>query len=225
MMMNYLREVGAILYFLRGINMDWFDILKISFKPHQRDRPAPNISISDKTGANAAYFTVDDSIEIFSNLDITPEELAQTLAHETTHQAQYMTNPELKVMFDKVTYHLFELLSQINDLPLEFLNNQEAMSMWQELQPDLEKQIRMYFELVFTIEMQAYDGEANFNEDSNRARLVKVMLGDLNSKIELMQNVLGMPDDKFKIASQLIARFLKPLIVRISKSYVLRERV
>ena len=136
-----------------------------------------------------------------------------------------MTNPELKVMFDKVTYHLFELLSQINDLPLEFLNNQEAMSMWQELQPDLEKQIRMYFELVFTIEMQAYDGEANFNEDSNRARLVKVMLGDLNSKIELMQNVLGMPDDKFKIASQLIARFLKPLIVRISKSYVLRERV
>ena len=97
--------------------------------------------------------------------------------------------------------------------------------MWQELQPDLEKQIKMYFELVFTIEMQAYDGEANFNEDSNRARLVKVMLGDLNSKIELMQNVLGMPDDKFKIASQLIARFLKPLIVRISKSYVLRERV
>ena len=28
MMMNYLREVGAILYFLLVINMDWFNIIK-----------------------------------------------------------------------------------------------------------------------------------------------------------------------------------------------------
>ena len=75
--------------------MSWFDILKIKFKPVDRDRPAPNIKVGPSLSGEVGRYNSQTGETVISHPDVTPEQLADTLAHESTHEVQFGTEPIL----------------------------------------------------------------------------------------------------------------------------------
>ena len=204
--------------------MNWFDILKISFKPVDRDRPAPNIQIQPDEAHNASYDFRNNSMTISANPELTPEELARSLAHETTHQAQYNTEPELKKLGIETTTSFIEFMSQINDIDMDILSNEKFMAIWRELQPEMEKNLKMYFEMLLTIEMQAYT-DRDFSDRGFRIDFVNVMIEDIVYRVRQIKDILNMTDEKFNYAQDILISVLNPLVDRIAASFVRRERV
>ena len=204
--------------------MSWFEILKISFKPVDRDRPAPNIKIQPDEAHNATYGFRDDSMTISADSELTPEELARLLAHETTHQAQYNTEPELQKLGIETMTYLIEFMSQINDIDINILSNEEFMTIWRELQPEMEKNLKMLFELILTIEMQAYV-DRDFSDRDFRIDFVNLLIEDIIRRVTRIKDILNMTDEKFNYVQDILIRVLRPLIDRIATSFVRRERV
>jgi hypothetical protein len=206
------------------IFMNWFEILKISFKPVDRDRPAPNIKIQPDEAHNATYGFRDDSMTISGNPELTPEQLARSLAHETTHQAQYNTEPELQKLGIETMTNLIEFMSQINDIDINILSNEEFMTIWRELQPEMERTLKKHFELILTLEMQAYI-DRDFSDRQFRIDFVNLMIEDIIFRVTQIKNIIGMTDEKFNYVQEILIRVLRPLIDRIAASFVRRERV
>ena len=205
--------------------MSWFDILKISFKPVDRDRPAPNIKLKpDKTSA-ATYDFRSDSINISTNPKVTPEQLAEALAHETTHQAQYNTEPELVETAKKTSATFIEFLSQINEIDIEILTHEDFIALWREIQPEMERSLKMYFEKLFTIEMQAYSTSYDLDDREFRIKLVNIMIQDIIQRTRGIQEIWEMTEERYGYIGTILVELLQPLVNRIATSFVRREKV
>ena len=104
--------------------MSWFDILKIKFKPVDRDRPAPNINVRPSlSGEVGSYNSETGETVISANPDVTPEQLADTLAHESTHEVQFGTEPILREIINNSANSIIALLYAAKATPIEELTN------------------------------------------------------------------------------------------------------
>ena len=205
--------------------MSWFDILKISFKPVDRDRPAPNIKLKPDKTSDATYDFRSDSINISTNPKVTPEQLAEALAHETTHQAQYNTEPELVETAKKTSATFIEFLSQINEIDIEILTHEDFIALWREIQPEMERSLKMYFEKLFTIEMQAYSTSYDLDDRQFRIKLVNIMIQDIIQRTRGIQEIWEMTEERYGYIGTILVELLQPLVNRIATSFVRREKV
>jgi hypothetical protein len=205
--------------------MSWFDILKIKFKPVDRDRPAPNIKLRPDKTADGTYDYRTDSINISPNPNVTPEKIANTLAHETTHQAQYNTEPELIETAKKTSATFIEFISQINNIDIEVLEHEDFIALWRELQPEMERNLKMYFEMLLTIEIQAYSTSYNLDDRQFRIKLVNTMIQDITQRTRAIRRIMEMNDERYSYVETILVELLNPLIDRIATSFVRREQV
>ena len=205
--------------------MDWFDIIKIKTKPVDRDRPAPKIDIDPREGGNANYSWRDDSISIKPDTNMTPERLANLLAHETTHQAQHNTEPELVRIASLVSQNFIKLFVDINSAPDDLLTHEDFMSLFIELQPELERNLKLYFETMLTIEIQAYSTSKNLDDIQYRIQLVNTMINDIIERSKGIAKALNMSEEKYAYTQSILTHVLRPLIDRVAASFVRREKV
>ena len=205
--------------------MNWFDILKIYTKPVDRDRTAPKIKIQPDASADATYDYRSDSINISSNPKVTPEKVARTLAHETTHQAQYNTEPELVKLASESSASFIEFVMQINDIDIDVLTHEDFIALWRELQPEMERSLKMYFEMLLTIEIQAYSTSEDLDDRQFRIKLVNVMIQDIVHRTERIREIMEMTDERYGYIQTILVELFQPLVNRIATSFVRREKV
>jgi hypothetical protein len=205
--------------------MSWFDIIKIKTKPVDRDRPAPNIKLNPDGTADGYYDYRTDLVNITPNRNLTPEAIANILVHETTHQAQYNTEPELVETSKKTTATFIKFVSQINDIEIELLRHEDFIAVWREMQPEMERNLKMYFEMLLTIEIQAYSTSDDLDNRQFRIKLVNTMIKDIIKRTKGIKGVLGMNDERYSYVETILVEFLQPLVDRIATSFVRREKV
>ena len=207
--------------------MNWFDILKISFKPVDRDRPAPKISVREGSTPTevGSYNPETDEINLTPNPNVTPEDLADTLAHETTHEAQFKIEPLLKEIMKNAQNSIIALIFTVKETPIEGLSNNEIEDILEDVAFGVGDAIKLYLEQEMTIEIQAYSLERNFETREDRNKFAQLIISSFEQRIFRAAAVADIEFEKMRIMMTALIALVRPILERIFETFVRRERV
>ena len=205
--------------------MSWFDILKISFKPVDRDRPAPKIKVGEGLmGETASYNSETEETIISPNPNVTPERLALTLAHESTHEAQFKTEPIMRQIVKDSGEKIIAFILTVRDIPIENLNENMLVDALDDVELGIGNGIKIYLEQEMAIETQAYILERNFETQEDRNRFVQLILASFEARIIGTMEAANMQPEKIPIVMEALIQVIEPTIRRIFESFVLKLR-
>lgn len=203
--------------------MSWFDILKIKFKPVDRDRPSPKITIGEsKFGEAAAYNTNTGVTRIAGRPDLTPEELALTIAHESTHEAQFNTEPLLTQIVETAGQSLIAILRAVKMSDMKDLSIDILVTLLDEVNLNIGNVIRNWLEQEMAVEIQAYTLEQNFETVEERTRFIGLILSSFEMRIRKIMEGMEMEPEKVPIVIGAIDRVINPSITRMFESFAFK---
>tara|TARA_R100000544_G_scaffold34195_1_gene20893 strand:+ start:66 stop:689 length:624 start_codon:yes stop_codon:yes gene_type:complete len=206
--------------------MGWFDILKISFKPVDRDRPAPKIKLTESlSGEVGSYNPETGETNISPNPNITPEELADTLAHESTHEAQFATAPILREIIKEAQHSIVALIFAVRATPLEDLTTEVISELLGDVELGIGNAVKRYLEQELSIEIQAYSLERNFETREDRRRFVHLLLDSFEARILGSLGAVEVGVEKERILMSALMSSLEPIFIRIFETFVRREGI
>ena len=205
--------------------MNWFDILKISFKPVDRDRPSPKIRVGEGLiGETASYNSETGETVISPNPNVTPERLALTLAHESTHEAQFKTEPIMRQIVQDSGQQIIAFLLTVRDTPIQNLDVNSLIDVLDYVELGIGNAIKIYLEQEMAIETQAYLLERNFETREDRNRFVQLILASFEARIIGTMDAANMQPEKIPIVMEALIQVIEPTIRRIFESFVLKLR-
>ena len=89
----------------------------------------------------------------------------------------------------------------------------------------MERNLKMYFEMLLTIEIQAYSTSYNLDDRQFRIKLVNTMIQDITQRTRAIRRIMEMNDERYSYVETILVELLNPLIDRIATSFVRREQV
>lgn len=206
------------------IKMSWFDILKIKFKPVDRDRPSPNIKVAPSmTGEVGSYNSQTGETVISANPDVTPEQLADTLAHESTHEVQFGTEPILREIINNSANSIIALLYAAKATPIEDLNDEVVNDLLSDVEINIGNSIKLFLEQEFTIEIQAYSLERNFETREDRNRFAGHIIDHFERRILMSMMTIGLEEEKVEILMRGLIETIEPILLRIFRTFVIKR--
>ena len=206
------------------ITMSWFDILKIKFKPVDRDRPAPNIKVRPSlSGEVGSYNSETGETVISANPDVTPEQLADTLAHESTHEVQFGTEPILREIINNSANSIIALLYAAKATPIEKLTDEVVNDLLSDVELGLGNSIKLFLEQEFTIETQAYSLDKNFKTRQDRNQFAGHIIDHFERRILMSMQVIDLEEEKVEILLRGLIETIEPILLRIFRTFVIRR--
>jgi hypothetical protein len=203
--------------------MSWWDILKISFKPVDRDRPAPRIRMGESLmGETASYNAATEETVISPNRDVTPEQLALVLAHESTHEAQFNTEPIMREIAETSGDAIIFFLLAVRETPIQNLSINILVQELDDVELRIGNSVKMYLEQEMAIETQAYSLERNFETREDRGKFAQLILSSFEARIMGTMGAMYMQPEKIPIIMGALIQVIEPTIRRIFESFVIK---
>jgi hypothetical protein len=203
--------------------MNWFDILKISFKPVDRDRPAPRIRMGESLmGETASYNTATGETVISPNPNVTPEKLALVLAHESTHEAQFNTEPIMREIVDTSGDAIISFVLSVRETPIQNLSINMLVRALDDVEFNIGNAIKTYLEQEMAIETQAYSLERNFETREGRNRFAQFILSSFEARIIGTMGAANMQPEKIPMVMEALIQVIEPTVRRIFESFVIK---
>lgn len=203
--------------------MSWFDILKISFKPVDRDRPAPRIRMGEGLmGETASYNAMTGETVISPNPDVTPEELALVLSHESTHEAQFNTEPIMREIVNTSGDAIISFILSVRETPIQNLSINMLVRALDDVEFNIGNAIKMYLEQEMAIETQAYSLERNFETREDRNRFAQFILSSFEARIMGTMGAANMQPEKIPMVMEALIQVIEPTVRRIFESFVIK---
>jgi hypothetical protein len=205
--------------------MSWFDIIKIKTKPVDRDRPAPNIKLNETLLGEVGSYNPETGVtNISSNPNITPKELADTLAHESVHEAQYGIEPILREILKGAQDSIVSLILAVKVTPLEYLTTEVITNLLEDVELGVGSAIKLYLEQEFSIEVQAYSLERNFETREDRKRFAHLILDSFEVRFLGALRAAEVEVEKERILMTTLISNLSPIFIRILETFVKRVK-
>lgn len=203
--------------------MSWWDILKISFKPVDRDRPAPRIRMGEGLmGETASYNAMTGETVISPNPDVTPEELALVLSHESTHEAQFNTEPIMREIVNTSGDAIISFILSVRETPIQNLSINMLVRALDDVEFNIGNAIKMYLEQEMAIETQAYSLERNFETREDRNRFAQFILSSFEARIIGTMGAANMQPEKIPMVMEALIQVIEPTVRRIFESFVIK---
>lgn len=203
--------------------MSWFDILKISFKPVDRDRPSPKIKLTEGLVGEVGSYNPETGVtNISPNPNITPEEIADTLAHESTHEAQFGTEPILREIIKGAQHSIISLILAVKMTALENLTTEVISELLEDVELGVGNAVKIYLEQELSIEVQAYSLERNFETREDRQRFAHLILDSFEARILGALRAAEVEVEKERILMSALITSLRPIFIRIFETFVRR---
>jgi len=173
-------------------------------------------------GETASYNAMTGETVISPNPDVTPEELALVLSHESTHEAQFNTEPIMREIVNTSGDAIISFILSVRETPIQNLSINMLVRALDDVEFNIGNAIKMYLEQEMAVETQAYSLERNFETREERNRFAQFILSAFEARIMGTMGAANMQPEKIPMVMEALIQVIEPTVRRIFESFVIK---